>query len=123
LVLEKGAEVVITGNCGPNAFRVLQSAGVSIYEGGHGTAKQMIQQWKDNKLPQTQQPKHIPKGGKRQVYPPGAKQSESRAAGERSSDKKAYHKPEIALIREEIDNMEQRLAELNRKLEELKKDS
>jgi len=122
LVLEKGAEVVITGSCGPNAFRVLQAAGISIYEGGHGTAKQMIQNWKDNKLPQTQQPHHIPMEGKRQIYQSRAEQNKSTASNERKADEKAQHKAEIALIKEEIGNMEQRLTELNRKLEEMKKD-
>lgn len=122
LVLEKGAKVVITGSCGPNAFRVLQAAGVSIYEGGNGTARQMIQNWKDKKLPQTQQPHHIPMGGKGQNQHYRVKQNKSPASDKRQADKKAQLKPEIALIKEEIGHMEQRLAELNRKLEELKKD-
>ncbi len=122
LVLEKGAEVVITGSCGPNAFRVLQSAGVSIYEGGHGTARQMIRNWKDNKLAQTQQPHSGQRGGFRQVYNYRAEQTKSGVSNERKADEKTQHKAEIALIKEEIGNMEQRLAELNRKLEELKKD-
>lgn len=41
-VADAGAEAVITLHCGPKAFRVLSGAGIKIYLGKQGTAKQNI---------------------------------------------------------------------------------
>ncbi|MFW6369496.1 MAG: NifB/NifX family molybdenum-iron cluster-binding protein, partial [Myxococcota bacterium] len=37
LAVKLGAKVVITGNCGPKAFRVLDAAGIEVYSGASGT--------------------------------------------------------------------------------------
>lgn len=50
MVVERGAKVVITGNVGPNAFRVLEAAGVGIYTGASGTAEQALADFKEGKL-------------------------------------------------------------------------
>lgn len=36
-VVQAGAEAVLTGHCGPKAFRVLRAAGVPVYLGVAGT--------------------------------------------------------------------------------------
>jgi len=41
-VVNAGAQAVLTGHCGPKAFRVLQAAGVAIYLGAEGTAAQAL---------------------------------------------------------------------------------
>lgn len=50
LVANEGAETVITGNVGPNAFQTLSSLGIKVYTGAKGTVKEVIQQYKDGKL-------------------------------------------------------------------------
>ncbi|MFH1683913.1 MAG: NifB/NifX family molybdenum-iron cluster-binding protein [Candidatus Margulisiibacteriota bacterium] len=50
LVAKEGAEAVVTGNVGPNAFQTLSSLGLKIYTGAAGTIKEVIQQYKDGKL-------------------------------------------------------------------------
>jgi predicted Fe-Mo cluster-binding NifX family protein len=50
LVADKGAEVVLTGNCGPNAFQTLQAAGVSVFVGISGTVGQVVEQYKKGEL-------------------------------------------------------------------------
>ena len=45
MVVEKGASVVLTGNCGPNAVRVLEQGGVRIVSGVHGAVGQVVQQF------------------------------------------------------------------------------
>jgi len=47
-IIENGAEVLITGNCGPKAFKVLESAGISIITGAKGTVDEVVQMYKDN---------------------------------------------------------------------------
>ncbi len=49
-VVEKGAEAVITGHCGPKAFSVLKAAGVKIASFAGGTVSQAISQLKDGRL-------------------------------------------------------------------------
>ena len=43
LVVNHGAEVVLSGNLGPNAYDVLQAAGVPSYLVGEGTVRQAVE--------------------------------------------------------------------------------
>ena len=45
-----GAEAVVTGNVGPKAFGVLQSAGIKIYLADGGTAREALDQFKAGSL-------------------------------------------------------------------------
>lgn len=49
-IVERGAEAVVTGNMGPNAFNVFQSAGVPIYLFGGGTVRQAAEAFKAGEL-------------------------------------------------------------------------
>ena len=50
-VVESGAQAVVTGNMGPNAFNVLGSAGVPVYLFGGGTVRQAVEAFKQGQLP------------------------------------------------------------------------
>jgi predicted Fe-Mo cluster-binding NifX family protein len=50
-VVERGAQAVITGNVGPNAFNVLRSANVPIYLFGGGTVRQAVEAYQSGQLP------------------------------------------------------------------------
>jgi len=50
LVINKGAQAVVTGNVGPNAFAVLQSAGVAIHIGASGTVRDAVAALQAGKL-------------------------------------------------------------------------
>jgi predicted Fe-Mo cluster-binding NifX family protein len=45
-VVNTGAEVVITGNCGPKAFRTLSQGGVKVIIGAQGTVSEVIERFK-----------------------------------------------------------------------------
>lgn len=49
-VVETGSTVLITGNCGPKAFRILTGAGVTIVTGARGSAREAIEQYKAGRL-------------------------------------------------------------------------
>lgn len=44
-VAETGAEVVLTGNCGPNAYRTLEAAGVKVVTGVSGTVRKAVEEY------------------------------------------------------------------------------
>lgn len=47
LVVNKGSDVVITGNVGPNAFQALQAAGLKIVTGAQGTVRSVVESFKE----------------------------------------------------------------------------
>jgi predicted Fe-Mo cluster-binding NifX family protein len=44
------AEAVITGHCGPKAFRTLQAAGIQVVVGADGTVADAVEQFKSGEL-------------------------------------------------------------------------
>jgi predicted Fe-Mo cluster-binding NifX family protein len=55
-VANKDAEAVITGNTGPNAFRVLKEAGLSVISGVSGKVKNAIEKYKNGELKSVENP-------------------------------------------------------------------
>lgn len=55
-VADLNADAVITTNIGPNAFRVLEAAGIKVYSGVTGTVKQAIEEFKKGSLGTTEKP-------------------------------------------------------------------
>lgn len=52
----KGVEVVLTGNCGPNAYQVLKAAGIEVVTGVSGKVRGAIEDYKAGKLKASSQP-------------------------------------------------------------------
>jgi predicted Fe-Mo cluster-binding NifX family protein len=53
VVTKEEVSSVITGNIGPNAFQILQAAGIEVYTGVEGTIKEAIEKYKKEKLKET----------------------------------------------------------------------
>jgi len=51
LVVSSGAEVVLTGNCGPKAAQAFAEAGVPVYTGYAGTVRQVVEAFVQNGSP------------------------------------------------------------------------
>jgi predicted Fe-Mo cluster-binding NifX family protein len=49
-VVERGAQAVVTGNVGPNAFSVFQSSGVPVYLSGRGTVREAVEAYETGRL-------------------------------------------------------------------------
>lgn len=58
-IASKGANAVITGNCGPNAVRTMQASGIAMYTGQSGTVREAVEKLKNNQL-QTSQQANVP---------------------------------------------------------------
>jgi predicted Fe-Mo cluster-binding NifX family protein len=56
LVIDAGAEAVLTGNCGPNAQRTLNAANVKLYTGVMGPAAEAVELFKGGKLTESTGP-------------------------------------------------------------------
>ncbi len=53
IVVNKGVNMVISGNIGPNAFQVLSTAGVKVAMGAYGTVKEAVEMHKNGRLSET----------------------------------------------------------------------
>ena len=49
-VSQLGAQYVITGHCGPKAFRTLQAAGINVIIGAKGKVSEVIEKFKAGEL-------------------------------------------------------------------------
>jgi predicted Fe-Mo cluster-binding NifX family protein len=51
LIVDQGVHAVLTGHCGPNAYRALHAAGVRVYTGvTAGTVRDAVQQFQAGRL-------------------------------------------------------------------------
>ena len=61
MVAGQGVQAVLTGNCGPNAYQVLNGAGLEAITGASGTVREAVLAYRSGKLrpsPQATTPAH-----------------------------------------------------------------
>lgn len=56
IMANRGVKVVLTGNCGPNAFQTLQAAGIEVITGVSGTVCEVLDKFKTGKLQSVNSP-------------------------------------------------------------------
>ena len=131
-VVEGGAQAVLTGNLGPNAFDVLAAGGIPGYLVPEGTVRQAVEAFKAGRL----QPMgganvaaHAGTGGGAGF---GGGRGMGRAMGQRSGFRPATTAPatpgtpsegELAQLRETLKSLRQQLAETMEKIEKLEKEN
>lgn len=49
-VARTGAKAVVTGNCGPKAFRVLEAAGIKVYNASAATIGEALVMYREGRL-------------------------------------------------------------------------
>jgi len=52
-ISSKGAKAVITGHCGPNAVQTLTAAGIEVFLGNTGIAREVLEKFKNGELTST----------------------------------------------------------------------
>ncbi|NLA76178.1 MAG: dinitrogenase iron-molybdenum cofactor biosynthesis protein [Deltaproteobacteria bacterium] len=50
-MVNSGVQVLLTGHCGPNAFKALQAGKVKVANGATGTVREAVKAYLDGKLP------------------------------------------------------------------------
>ena len=53
LIIDRGVGVVITGNCGPNAYQTLSAAGVELVTGASGRVQDALEAYRNGELAPT----------------------------------------------------------------------
>ncbi|MDY6971853.1 MAG: NifB/NifX family molybdenum-iron cluster-binding protein [Thermodesulfobacteriota bacterium] len=51
MVSDRGADVLLTGHCGPNAFKAMKAANIGVANNAAGSIKDAIQAYLEGKLP------------------------------------------------------------------------
>ena len=67
-MIDMKVQAVVTGNVGPNAFRVLSAGGVKVFVGGLGTVRETLERYSQGALTETSAsnaPGHHGMGGER----------------------------------------------------------
>lgn len=128
-VVNQGAEAVLTGNLGPNAFDVLQAAGVPGYLIGEGTVGQAVTAFKAGQLQAMTRANvaaHAGMGGGRGM---GMRGSGRRGMGmgpgappAMPAQSNAAKEAELAELRETLKGLRQQLAETMGRIENLEEE-
>ena len=53
-IARQEVDVLLTGHCGPKAFRVLQAAGIKVYNTAAGTVQEALDLFRENKLKESE---------------------------------------------------------------------
>ena len=56
MVSKKGVEVLLTGFCGPNAFKVMEAANIKVANDAGGSVRDAVTAYLDGKLPLSDKP-------------------------------------------------------------------
>lgn len=56
MISDRGAEALLTGYCGPNAFRTLQAGGIKVVSDVSGTIEEAIQRFRQGALYYSNEP-------------------------------------------------------------------
>jgi predicted Fe-Mo cluster-binding NifX family protein len=56
MIVDYHPKALITGNCGPNAFRALQAAGIEVIVSVAGAVKEVVERYRAGELKATQAP-------------------------------------------------------------------
>jgi predicted Fe-Mo cluster-binding NifX family protein len=122
-VVKHGAQAVLTGNLGPNAFAVLQAAGVQGYLVPEGTARQAVEAFRNGRLQRlsgANVAEHAGLGGGR-----GQRPRQGMGWGGQAGpppQPTPQKETELASLRETLKGLRQQLAETMERIEQLEKE-
>ena len=121
MVASKGAQVVLTGNCGPNAYQTLSAAGLEVITGVVGRIRDAVEAYKTGGL----QPIAQPSVGSH--YGMGMGRGMGRGMGmgsgmpPQAAPQAMSPEQEIEALKSQAQVVSQQLSEIQRSIEELEK--
>jgi predicted Fe-Mo cluster-binding NifX family protein len=121
-VVEQGAEAVLSGNLGPNAFDVLEAAGIPVYLISEGTVREAVEAFKAGRVQPIDSANVVAHAGMRGGAGMG------RGMGQRAGFRppmpgelapESSRGSEVAQLRETLQSLRQQLAETMDRIERL----
>ena len=119
MIASKGAEVVLTGNCGPNAYQTLSAAGIQVITGVAGRIRDAIEAYKAGRL----QPNAQPSVGSHHGMGMGRGMGMGPGIMPQAAPPAMSPEQEIEMLKSQAQMLGQQLNEIQRRLEELEKGS
>jgi len=114
LIANKGVEAVLTGNCGPNAFRTLAAAGVKVVTGVNGIIKEAVEGFKSGKFQATSQPSVAAKFGA------GAGQDSSPIPDVQVNPQENIPpEQDVQLLKSQADALKKQLEEITKRIDQI----
>ncbi|MBN1889906.1 MAG: NifB/NifX family molybdenum-iron cluster-binding protein [Thermoflexales bacterium] len=110
-VLQQGARAVVTGNVGPNAYQVFESAGIPVYLHEGGTVREAVEAYRAGRLTAV--------GGASAAEHSGMGKSGAAAAQPGT----ASRAEEIAALQKTAGDLRQQLAQVMERLDRLEKNA
>ncbi len=124
MMAQKDVEVVLTGNCGPNAFRVFSQAGIKIVTGVSGLVRESVEKLKSGTISEATTPSvndHFGiGGGKGMGSGAGRRMREISAPSELPSSRAEISKSdELVKLKEQADQLKSKLDQLIERIKEV----
>jgi len=125
MIANSGVQVVLTGNCGPNAYQVLSAAGIQVITGVSGKIQDAIQGYKSGQFQASSQPTVGAKFGVGPGMGSGMGMGRGMGAGMMPmagpAPQPASPEQELEALKAQSQILAQQLAEMQRYIEELEK--
>lgn len=125
MVANMGVQVVLTGNCGPNAYQTLSAGGIQVITGVSGSVKEAIEGYKTGKFQAISGPSvgaHSGMGGGRGMGMGGGMGGGGRGMGMGPAGpipQAQSPQQEMEILKQQTDMLRQQLDAIQRRMEEL----
>ena len=145
MIASKGVELVLTGNCGPNAYQTLSAAGLQVITGVAGRIRDAIEAYKTGKFQSSAQPSVGSHYGMGVGMGPGTSMGPGMGMGRgmgrgmgmgmgmgrgmgpgimpQAAPQAMSSEQEVEMLKSQAQTLGQQLNEIQRRLEELEKGS